>query len=255
MTVRGGIVKLISNMPETEVAPNSIVVKGINEERRGVSITGEYITVGSLISKSSHQGDKYWIREGNERNILIMVIDISLGGGEERSDDKVEVISESRVLDDLGNFVDNHRMEPILEIRRDFYPFYLKQWEGTMDWGLSVSIVLLDRQRKNIEVTSMGTNFVGIQLPKSEHEFTAAFGLDQRFFSPAIDNDVGGPVEIKTKKIPWGTPLLIATDGIIYKKPFFGPAKIDLSHTPESLLGTNKEGLFLVIKTPNEATS
>lgn len=249
-----------------DIPSQSVVVEKIDEQLRGVKITGAHLVSSGL--KSGDRGNGYvFVPFGQDKNLqLVAVIDILLRGPQIQDADG-QTVDKLRILGELSDTVGVYarsNMPPRNEPRNlifylcqnieSFYP-YLRQWRhaNRLSWGFSVAAALVDPTTRNVRLASTGRNLVAKEWFPDSRRFQSIFLPDRRSFLPTTSLDgEGGGINVKTANARLENTLLLATDRIIANQkglwPFSG-LEVNVRKRPEDLLGENyDEALYVVVR-------
>lgn len=227
-----------------------ISVQEIRETHKDIQIEGAYLTPSDFDPEK--KGDGYSIFQDTSGNSVVLLVDVSLGGGNQ-TDRQGESINESRILSDILLACKDTGKNPqyLLQELRKFYPKYLEVSKGWFDWGFSLTALAFDKTKNAFQIASMGTNYVGVE--SSRHAvFDSVIRPDTEFFSPESTSRKGKRLEIQMATIPTQRSILLTTDGIVITRiGIFGQKRgINLNQNPQDLLRNNNEGLYLVVNHP-----
>lgn len=249
-----------------------VLVREIKGEVRGVSITGAHLVSRALDAYPEHIGDGYVSFEVPSGS-LIALFDVSLA-----PHDLLYInsgwlgINESRILNDIISNTQKY-IDGMASSQRDLPASllnflcqnlapYLEPSIGIrrrIERGFSAATAFFNPQSKEIEVASVGKNFIGREIEPNTRIFSAILRPEDKFFAPRPFRRIrrtlfgmrrrGGNLKVQTGKVEQGR-LLMATDGIVREKNFLQGVRVDLGQTAQNLLRQgDEEGLYLILAT------
>lgn len=249
-----------SNYLEPEVS--GIVVKPIEKDFGWGRIKGYHLLSPAIAREPKRQGDGWFCEELADGRLLVAVSDISVGGDSLGADFKP--ITEKRLFSDLELFLGAYlkaqnpaklvSVDILRNIITSFEPDYLSKMYVKFLWGFSVAVGLFDPKRKIADLANLGTNIVAEE--KSKGKFRAILSPNRRFYTPptfAPEQPHGGTIRPQTRGLSFQREILLATDGVITKKPLFRPPEVILEEDSSNFLvpfdpGQKAEGLYIVIQ-------